>query len=225
MSKRGRPRAFDRDQALRGAMTVFWEKGYEGASLEELQSAMGAISPPSFYAAFGSKERLFFEAVDLYLEMVGHRPIQALEFAATAREGVDAMLREVVDICSGPNTPRGCLLFLGAINCAPANKSLQDRMRPYRIQAPVVIRKRLERGVAEGDVPKGVDLEPPVSLYAGLVYGLPVRARDGASRKDLLAGVAGAMAAWDRLISPEPRRRTKRRYSNQTGQGLDSRGA
>jgi AcrR family transcriptional regulator len=179
---------------------------------------MGVISPPSFYAAFGSKERLFFEAVDLYLETVGHRPFQALEFAVTAREGVETMLREVANICRGPHTPRGCLLFLGAINCAPANKTLQDHMRPYRIQAPTMIRKRLERGVVEGDVPKGADLEPLVSLYAGLVYGLPMRARDGASRKSLLVGVTGAMAAWDGLISPKPRRITKRRHSQRVVQ-------
>jgi AcrR family transcriptional regulator len=212
VSKRGRPRAFDREEALRAAMEVFWEKGYEGASLEELQSAMGAINPPSFYAAFGSKERLFFEAVDLYVGTVGYRPIKALESATTAREGVEAMLREAVDIYSDPNTPRGCLLFLGAINCAPANKPVQDQMRPYRVQAPDLIRNRLERGVAEGDVPKGADLEPLVSLYTSLVYGLPVRARDGASRETLLAGVTGAMAAWDRLISPKSRRITKRRH-------------
>jgi AcrR family transcriptional regulator len=199
MSKRGRPRAFDRDEALRGAMKVFWEKGYEGASLEELQSAMGAISPPSFYAAFGSKERLFFEAVDLYVETIGYRPMQALEAAPTAREGVEAMMRESVNLMCGKNTPPGCLMFLGAINCAPANKSVQDHMRTYRIEAPDLIRKRLQRGIAEGDVPKGVDLEPLVSLYASVVHGLPVRARDGASRKALLAGVTGAMAAWDQL--------------------------
>jgi len=190
-------------------MKVFWEKGYEGASLEELQSAMGAISPPSFYAAFESKQRLFCEAVHLYLETVGHRPILALESAATAREAIEAMLREIVGICSGVKTPRGCLLFLGAINCAPANRSLQDYMRPFRVQAPDMIRKRLERGVEEGDVPEDVDLEPLISLYAGLIYGLPVRARDGTSRKALLAGVTGAMAAWDQLIGPKPIRRTR----------------
>jgi AcrR family transcriptional regulator len=118
---------------------------------------MGAISPPSFYAAFESKQQLFRETVDLYLETVGHRPIQALESATTAREGVEAMLQEIVDICSGPNTPRGCLLFLGAINCAPANKSIQDYMRPFRVQAPDMIRKRLRRAVAEGDVPKDIE--------------------------------------------------------------------
>jgi AcrR family transcriptional regulator len=183
-------------------MKVFWEKGYEGASLEELQSAMGAISPPSFYAAFGSKERLFFEAVGLYVETMGHRPMQALEAAPTAREGVDAMMRESVNLMTGKNTPHGCLMFLGAINCAPANGSVQDHMRTYRIEAPDRIRKRLERGIAEGDVPNGVDLEPLVSLYASVAHGLPIRARDGASRKALLAGITGAMAAWDSLVGP-----------------------
>lgn len=191
-------------------MVVFWEKGYEGASLEELQSAMGAISPPSFYAAFGSKERLFFEAVDLYVETIGYRPMQALEAAPTAREGVEAMMRESVNAMCGKNTPLGCLMFLGAINCAPANKSVQDHMRTYRIQAPDLIRRRLERGVAEGDVPKGVDLEPLVSLYTSFVHGVPIRARDGASRESLLAGISAAMTAWDRIVGP-PRARGKSR--------------
>jgi len=192
-------------------MTVFWDKGYEGASLEDLQSAMGAISPPSFYAAFGSKEQLFFEAIDLYVGTIGYRPMQALEAAPTAREGVEAMMRESVTLMCGKNTPRGCLMFLGAINCAPANKSVQDHMRTYRIEAPERIRKRLERGVAEGDMPKGVDMEPLVSLYASVVHGLPIRARDGASCKALLAGVTGAMAAWDSLISPSSGAERRRR--------------
>jgi AcrR family transcriptional regulator len=188
-------------------MKLFWEKGYEGASLEELQSVMGAISPPSFYAAFGSKERLFFEAVALYVETVGYRPMQAMEAAPTAREGVEAMMRESVNIMCNKDTPPGCLMFLGAINCTPANKAVQDHMKRYRVQAPDLIRKRLERGVAEGDVPKGVDLEPLTSLLLSVVHGLPIRARDGASRAALLAGIAAAMAAWDSLIGPTPARK------------------
>src|SRR4051794_34171198 len=59
---RGRPRSFDRDQALARAMQVFWEKGYEAASMQDLLTAM-EISSPSLYAAFGDKEALFLEAV------------------------------------------------------------------------------------------------------------------------------------------------------------------
>jgi AcrR family transcriptional regulator len=207
MSKRGRPRAFDREEALHGAMMVFWEKGYEGASLEELQSAMGAIGPSSFYAAFGSKERLFFEVVDLYVRTVGCRPVHALESAMTAREGVEAMLRESVDIYSDPDTPLGCLVLSGAAGCVPANQSVQDHMRTYRLQVPDLIRNRIKRGVAEGDVPKGADPEPLVSLFASMVQGLPMRARDGAAPDKLLAGITAAMAAWDHLIGPATKHR------------------
>jgi AcrR family transcriptional regulator len=193
-------------------MMVFWEKGYEGASLDDLLAAMGMSSPPSFYAAFGSKERLFFEAVELNLQTFGMRPVQALEEAPTARDGVRAMLQGSVEVFTGTETPAGCLVFLGAINCAPASKSVQDRMVAYRTQAPEAIRKRLTRGVAEGDVPSGIDLEPAVSLYATLLNGLPLRARDGVSRAELLAGVEAAMTAWDQLTKPPspPPSRSKR---------------
>ena len=66
MAKRGRPAGFDRAEALRHAMELFWARGYEGATLGDLQAAMGGISPPSFYHAFGSKEELFKEVAELY---------------------------------------------------------------------------------------------------------------------------------------------------------------
>lgn len=191
-------------------MKLFWEKGYEGASLEELQTVMGAISPPSFYAAFGSKEQLFFEAVGLYMGTVGRRPSDALESAPTARAGVEAMLREAVEIYGDPSLPRGCLIHLGAVNCTPSNASVQDRMRGHRQLAHDIIRKRIERGVDDGDVPEGVDLDPLIALYTALVHGLPMRARDGATHAELLAAVTAAMASWDHLLGPTRTRRRSR---------------
>ncbi len=192
-------------------MEVFWEKGYEGTSLDDLLVAMGGIRPPSLYGAFGSKEQLFYEAVALQAKTIGARPIEALEKGKTAREGVEAMLRAGVDIYRGPDRPAGCLVFLGAINCAPASKSVQDKMVGYRTAVADVFRRRLLRGIAEGDLPPGCDLEPLISLYTTVFTGLPLRARDGASREELMLTATASMAAWDTLTGATSRIRSATR--------------
>jgi AcrR family transcriptional regulator len=199
MARRGRPRSFDRDAALHRAMELFWAVGYEAATLEDLQAAMGGIAPPSFYAAFGSKERLFWEVVELYRATVGKGPAQALAEHSTARDAIEAMLREAALSFCTPGKPRGCLLVSGAMSCSRAGQDVHDHLQQLRLMAPEGIRGRLERGVAEGDLPAGLDLDAIASFYATVLYGLAVRARDGASHEALMAAVSGAMAAWDGL--------------------------
>ncbi len=110
-SARGRPRGFDRDLALERLMQVFWAKGYEGAQLNDLTAAIG-VKPPSFYAAFGSKEAAFREAIDLYIATIGAAPMRALDAAATVRAGLRAMLEGSVAVALSAK-PGGCLLILG----------------------------------------------------------------------------------------------------------------
>ena len=82
----GRPREFDRDQALRKAMLLFWQHGYEGTSMSALVEALG-IASARIYAAFGSKEQLFREAVALYEEGEGGFAPRALEQPADRGHG------------------------------------------------------------------------------------------------------------------------------------------
>jgi len=200
MVRRGRPRSFDREHALRQAMEVFWALGYEGATLTDLQDAMGGITAPSFYAAFGSKEKLFREAVELYSRTLGLPMMKALAEGPTARASVEALLEAAVESFLKPGKPRGCLLVLGAINSMPANKSVQDHLRSLRARRQKVIQQRLQRGLAEGELPSGLDLGALASFYATVVDGLAIQARDGASRKDLNFAVRCAMAAWDGVV-------------------------
>src|SRR5882724_2067699 len=93
MSRTGRPREFDRDEALQRAMELFWAQGYEGTTLAYLQKAMGGITAPSFYAAFGSKEALFKEAVELYCKTEGAPIVKALAEAPTTRASIEGLLR------------------------------------------------------------------------------------------------------------------------------------
>jgi AcrR family transcriptional regulator len=199
-------------------MDVFWARGYEGATLEELQTAMGGIAPPSFYAAFGSKDKLFREAVALYHASMGERMRNAMT-APTAREAIEAMLHEGVRCFSESDTPRGCLLILGAINCTRANKEAYDHLHELREQGPEMIRQRLLKGLADGDLPAGTPISEMASFYATVMQGVAVRARDGASRATLDAVANAAMAASDPLVRSGRRAPTAARGTRSSGSG------
>jgi AcrR family transcriptional regulator len=199
MSRTGRPREFDRDEALQRAMRLFWAQGYEGTTLADLQKAMGGITAPSFYAAFGSKQELFREAVELYKKTQGTPVVRALLEGPTARASVEAMLRVAAESVCGQSNPRGCLMLLGGINCTSANKDIEDFLREQRASRQKIIRQRLRRGIDEGDLPASTDVNGLVSFYTSVADGMAIRARHGASRKSLGAIVEYAMAAWDKL--------------------------
>src|ERR1700722_17890271 len=111
----GRPRTFDRDEALEAAMVLFWRKGFAAASMNDLCDAMGVRSP-SLYAAFGSKEALYLEAVDRYVETIGPPIWGKLAEGNTARASVENLLLAATEsLPKSQETPAGCMAALGAV--------------------------------------------------------------------------------------------------------------
>lgn len=194
---RGRPRAFDRAEALHQAMLVFWRQGYEGTSISDLCDAMG-ISSPSLYAAFGSKEELFREAISLYsaTEGSGH---DTLEGAPTAREGVEWMLREKARAYVDPEKPPGCMIVLSAAAGSAKTQAVRDHLSALRRESLAGMRGRFDRAVQEGELPPETDTGALAGQYAALLNGLSYAARDGATAEELDAIIDSAMASWDAM--------------------------
>ncbi|MDH4984607.1 TetR/AcrR family transcriptional regulator [Aminobacter anthyllidis] len=200
MSQKGRPRSFDRDAALRQAMRVFWKKGYDGASLTDLTTAMG-ISSPSLYAAFGSKEALFREAVDLYGATEGFEIWGAFERPGSVRDAIADFLRASAKAFSEPGDPKGCLIVLGALNVSETNAEVFRDLSERRMSSARDLAGRLKKAVTEGELPETADCDSISAFYLAVQQGMSVQARDGASREALLAVADGAMAAWGPLVS------------------------
>jgi AcrR family transcriptional regulator len=190
---RGRPRSFDRDAALGAAMEVFWKKGYEATSIHDLTDAMG-INPPSLYAAFGDKEHLYLAAVERYQQWRREQVGRTLDEEPTARAAIERLLHEYVVELTKTCHPAGCML--ASASCASASADAQEALAERRSQARRRLKERIDRGVREGDVPKGTDTAELADFFTTVVTGVAMRAKDGASRRSLLASVEAAMRAW-----------------------------
>jgi AcrR family transcriptional regulator len=190
----GRARTFDADEALDKAMTVFWTKGYEGASLSDLTEAMG-ISRPSLYAAYGNKEELFRKALERYGEGPSAYERDALA-QPTARAVAEALLRGAADVQTDPATPAGCLAVLGTTYCAEESSPIGKTVIAFRVAGHAAIRERLENARAEGDLPAEADPAALTHYIGTVVCGMAVLAASGATRTELERVIELTMRAW-----------------------------
>jgi AcrR family transcriptional regulator len=202
---RGRPRSFDREQALEQAMEVFWRKGYDATSISDLTEAMG-INPPSLYAAFGDKEKLYLEAVEFYRVQRGEHIREVMASEPTARGAIEKALREAVSEFSRRDCPAGCLLTMST-SCVGVSAGIQQTLAKKRAMGRDRMRERIRRGIEEGDVPASADPQALAEFIMTVFAGMAMHARDGASRKALNATVDSAMRAFPEVV---PRASKKR---------------
>jgi AcrR family transcriptional regulator len=192
---RGRPKNFDRGVALQQAMKLFWERGYEGASFDDLTATMG-ISPSSFYNSFGSKQHLYQEATEAYMAAAGKWFASELDADTDTKTAFHRLLTAAAREFTRDDLPTGCMISLACTQVPPSLACLRDTMVGYRGAAESAMAARIQRGINEGDVPEDTDVEALAAFYSALSRGLAVQARDGAPRERLQEIVEVGMRAW-----------------------------
>ncbi|MFD3488488.1 TetR/AcrR family transcriptional regulator [Streptomyces sp. NPDC058665] len=184
--KAGRPRAFDPDEALRRALMVFWERGYEGASMTALQEATG-LTAPQLYRAFESKERLFERVVRLYQDEYGFGIRSGIPLAEAVVEYLDRAAREFT---TGPG--RGCLVSTGLLATGQDARAAAAICRAERDHALTGLRQRVADAVARGELAETADAAGLSRTIGALIQGMSVQARDGAGYEELAHIVTAA---------------------------------
>ncbi len=191
---KGRPREFCTEQALAAALGVFWSKGYEGASMADLTSAMG-ITKPSLYAAFGNKEALFHKALDLYEAEKLAYTREALE-QPSARAVAEHFMRGAIDAQCDSGGPRGCMGVIHATACGDEQQSIKDDVIARRASSQKALVERFEQAQQAGEFPAHITPQALCQYLYAILQGMAVQAGSGATRAELEQVVDTSLAMW-----------------------------
>jgi AcrR family transcriptional regulator len=194
--RRGRPATFDRRAALDAAAPLFWRYGYEGASIAQLTAAMG-VAPPTLYAAFGSKEQLFRDAMRHYHETCGGLArVEAFAAEPQVYKALAAYLRDIAHAFADPAHPPGCMVATTGLHAAADSEAASRTAAEFRGELVDLLHSKFEAARQSGQLAETVDTRALARFYTAVIQGMSAQAYDGAKAGDL-AGVAdAALAAW-----------------------------
>ena len=189
-----RPREFDVDEALDRATEVFWKRGYEATSVQDLVDELG-VNRASLYGTFGDKAQLFSAVLDRYGRQVNGLVERALAPPASGAEAVRAWFHELIRRVTQPGGPRGCL-FIGSVSsCTTAPDPLRERV----VAAVRASTDRLQEALArDPEIAARGNVRALARFFAAQGHGLAVLARAGVRRQDLEAAAEVALRALER---------------------------
>ncbi|MGH6910401.1 MAG: TetR/AcrR family transcriptional regulator [Phenylobacterium sp.] len=194
--RRGRPATFDRRAALDAAAPLFWRHGYEGASVAQLTAAMG-VAPPTLYAAFGSKEQLFRDAMRHYHETCGGLArVEAFVAEPQAYQALSTYLRDIAQAFADPTHPPGCMVATTGLHAAADSQAASQTAAEFRGELVDLLHSKFDGARQSGQLPETVDAAALARFYTAVIQGMSAQACDGAGAGDLTGVADAALAAW-----------------------------
>lgn len=192
----GRPKSFDQNQALEAFVDIFWTKGYQATSIDDLQEAAG-IKRGSFYASFGSKDDVFASVLTRYWDEATERILHHLDDTGDPRAAIARFLNAAGDFMT-TNTPRGCLLLSSSTDPA----CTQSADAAFLKKAIAALEARIGKAVAAVAEREGPDKAEALAAFVlTTLFGLNAMARTGQDADRIRA--AAAMAA-ESVLNPIP---------------------
>jgi AcrR family transcriptional regulator len=192
----GRHREFDVEEALDAVVRVFWRRGYDGASYDDLTAATG-VKRPGLYSAFGNKEELFRRALERYSEQYMTYVKEALDQQSSFAMA-EHILRGVVQLTTQFPDSLGCLGVNGALTCSEASEPIYQLLVEFRSGGEADLRQRLEAFQASGDLPNTADYAGLATYLMAVIHGMAVQAKSGVPREGLEKVVEQTLAGWPR---------------------------
>lgn len=183
--KKGRPRSFDAETALDGAMTTFWTHGYDRTTLDDLVASMG-INRPSLYGAFGDKSRLFIRCLQRYTDTINDANLAKLTEHAEWTQAIDAYLRSWVSVFCSPDRPGGCLLASHLGKDASLDPPIRDAIQRCASATETTLRRRLETAKHDGQLDHQISPTSLARTVLCFLAGLSAMSRLGSSKRQLL---------------------------------------
>ncbi len=179
-----RAKEFEPEAALQQAIELFWQKGYEATSMRDLLEGMG-IGRGSFYGTFGDKHSLFLAALDRFERTRTAWILEALKGPEPPLESIRYVFERTVDGLIGFEPRRGCLLANSAVELAPHDPEVAERISLYVQRTEKAFERVLKRARVNGDIPKGKNPKALARFLVNSLHGLRVMARAGADRETL----------------------------------------
>ncbi len=179
----GRPRSFDETGALEKATQVFWSKGYDGVTIDDLVAGMG-VGRPSLYAVFGDKRAIFLRVLKAYAEWKGASAAKALLSPKGLRDSIVGFLRFAVESATEKGSARGCLMV--CIAPLVIDAEVQRFLQKAASGGAALVERRFRDGITAGDIPPDFPVAVRAIQVTDLARGLTMRARIGTPRKTLL---------------------------------------
>lgn len=191
-----RPQEFEASKALRSAMRVFWSKGYEAASLNDILTATG-LSKSSLYATFGDKRELFLAAFEAYRRERLQRLEGALNNGQPARQAIEEFFRQGVSQAKVPEHAYGCMTANEAVELAPHDLDIQKLVSQDFQAVEEAFTRAIQRGQSDGSIARDKDARQLARFLVVSLLGLKVMARARSERALLEDTVTVMLAALD----------------------------